>query len=544
MGIFDAIQRGLGLAGDAPTTQGTAGLGMAAQAPPPAAANPYADALAPPPTNLGDMPGIAKMALLLGSGLTGNTQVTTQLLAQKRQQALDKRKNFEQDLGLLGELDKHRQSMPLSQWDGETQKMLSIWDKVRPGARDLAGAVLSDNPAHSAGMIKLAQRDPVVGQILDHGSAADLTAYMRSPQAHITAIDIEDQDNVKTAPAKMVAAMQSTDPKVMAVMKGMQDERGRITPDRYHAGQDQLPEQFRWNNSEASTMQRKQDVPAQIPGVEAGAEFLASRKAAEMQDYKLEQIREAARLRAQSAPSGARANQPLTDGMRQSYIDGAGGDPTLIGQLAKAQTNGDADAIMRNWNQKEQRGAVAGRFATPRGGTLKTVTDLGATMGQLDAIKLDMPGFKTGYLANKADLVKWYGSLNDPDRARTRTELGLLLAQYVKTMSGAQVSEDESKRLQALIPNENDGPVQLLSKFVEFRDWTARNLNTTIDISEGTGKYKFDQMRKTIHDKGWYEGGSAGAKPAAAGGASALKPKTVTQNGHTFTLNEQTGEYE
>lgn len=149
-----------------------------------------------------------------------------------------------------------------------------------------------------------------------------------------------------------------------------------------------------------------------------------------------------------------------------------------------------------------------------RGKPLEQMNDATAVMKNVDSIGADLPGWDTGLLKNKVDLVKWYAGLDDPQRAAMRTRLGMNLASYIRAISGLSTTEQERKFLEALVPNANDDEDTLLSKLQEFRNESVRMLGNRLQ-SYKNADYDVEDFDEQAGARGWLE---EVATPATAPG--------------------------
>lgn len=103
---------------------------------------------------------------------------------------------------------------------------------------------------------------------------------------------------------------------------------------------------------------------------------------------------------------------------------------------------------------------------------------------------------------------------------------------YGRMQSGGAINKDEEDRFLAMLPRSTDSKEMQRKKLVSQRDEMMSRLKTLGFSPQEAGYAQRDFS---------YGDGGAGSKSA---NAKNEKPKTVIQNGHTYTLNPVTGEYE
>lgn len=103
---------------------------------------------------------------------------------------------------------------------------------------------------------------------------------------------------------------------------------------------------------------------------------------------------------------------------------------------------------------------------------------------------------------------------------------------YGRMQSGGAINKDEEKRFLAMLPGTTDSKEMQRKKLISQREEMLSRLKTLGFSPQEAGYAQRDFS---------YGGGANDVKTAIAKNE---KPKTVVQNGHTYTLNPQTGEYE
>jgi len=103
------------------------------------------------------------------------------------------------------------------------------------------------------------------------------------------------------------------------------------------------------------------------------------------------------------------------------------------------------------------------------------------------------------------------GFKGNPDFVKLKTEVGTLLASYMKSISGVAISEPEAQRLEKLIPSLKEDKANFLAKLDVFQKQLVRSIESQVDIisigqplraetarnvfQKGVGDY-LDQSRK------------------------------------------------
>jgi hypothetical protein len=95
-----------------------------------------------------------------------------------------------------------------------------------------------------------------------------------------------------------------------------------------------------------------------------------------------------------------------------------------------------------------------------------------------------------GFYASKLEEGKKYipGMEKDPDFVAMQALVGTQLADYVKRISGAAVSEEEAQRLAKNIPSMTDKPKEFMRKLEEFEKTLNRNRDKTVKGFRKQGK--------------------------------------------------------
>lgn len=155
------------------------------------------------------------------------------------------------------------------------------------------------------------------------------------------------------------------------------------------------------------------------------------------------------------------------------------------------------------------------RFATLRGKPLQDYTSMAQVLTNLDGISAKLPGWDTGFLKNKANRLAWYAGMDDPKRAAINTQLGLNLADYIKSISGTAVNENERAFLTSITPNADTDEDTLYENLNAFQDYVQHKMDTTLNADQ-TGGYNVGPARGMAEQKGWLAPAAPETAPAAA----------------------------
>jgi hypothetical protein len=167
------------------------------------------------------------------------------------------------------------------------------------------------------------------------------------------------------------------------------------------------------------------------------------------------------------------------------------------------------------------------------GKELENVRGTMTVLNNLEGIGKNLPGWDTGLVKNKADLLKWYGGFDDPQKAAIRTQLGLNLADYIKSISGAAVNENERHFLEGLTPGPNDDEDTLFSKMEAFRNYNEDKLNTMLETYGKVGDKNVSGVAPAMESLGI--GGAPKAAPAPVA-APAGQTVRFQANGKLYNL--------
>jgi len=157
----------------------------------------------------------------------------------------------------------------------------------------------------------------------------------------------------------------------------------------------------------------------------------------------------------------------------------------------------------RSLGQSEQRISLAtDKFAHDirkdsqlSGKQIEDITSLDHTLGSIGRIDGLFKDAKTGIIIGKAQTVAQLAGLAPPVFTKLKVESDNMLANYVKYISGAQVSDREREMFEAMMPRVDDHPNTFRAKLDQFKVMTEshredfiRAIKTGQPLKEGTLK--------------------------------------------------------
>ena len=117
---------------------------------------------------------------------------------------------------------------------------------------------------------------------------------------------------------------------------------------------------------------------------------------------------------------------------------------------------------------KQQASQLSGKQAEK----LEDILKVEASVDRIDELRASVA---TGPLAGRIQTFGQWADLAPESFTKMKSQTTATLADYVKSISGAQVSVEEAKRLQAIIPSVNDAPDVFKAKLEEFTSIVQRN---------------------------------------------------------------------
>lgn len=172
-----------------------------------------------------------------------------------------------------------------------------------------------------------------------------------------------------------------------------------------------------------------------------------------------------------------------------------------------------------NASREEAKAAQRADKARLSESQLKEVQDFDDTITKAQSV-ISMLGNNSNYTGSYDGRVP--DALVGSDQVAFRSAVGRMTDAYRKLITGAGASNQELARLEGRLPQPTD----------TFADFQAKAKS----LIEETKRAKESHLKNLE-----YNGKNTEPFKSAS---KASKPKTVVQNGHTYTLNPETGEYE
>jgi len=174
-------------------------------------------------------------------------------------------------------------------------------------------------------------------------------------------------------------------------------------------------------------------------------------------------------------------------------------------------------------DKKEQEARL-----TPK--QISDVTALDNALGVINNIQAEKPKFDTGPVSARQNSLAQMFGMDDAQKSKFKADIQSNVAEYIKSISGAAVSDQERAFLLQNMPTMADNDATFSAKLQLVKDRLERNKDNMLTNMNKSGKNVKDYQDTSTLTK-------------SDNKALQNKPKTVTQNGHTYTLDEATGEY-
>jgi protein-tyrosine-phosphatase len=118
---------------------------------------------------------------------------------------------------------------------------------------------------------------------------------------------------------------------------------------------------------------------------------------------------------------------------------------------------------------KEKEGQLSGKQVDQ----LKDIIGVEKSLERIEDLRKQFN--KTGPLAGRVQTLKQFADAAPEKFTQMKVQTASTLSNYVKSISGAQVTEQEAMRLQAIIPSVNDAPKVFEQKLKEFQRIVTMN---------------------------------------------------------------------
>lgn len=469
------------------------------------------------PTDLSDMNLLQQLSLRFQNAVEsseGNgTAVASNQLRDRRATANKQRTEaFQQGIKLMddfrGVLDK---AGPAEQerMGGLFKKRFGELAGGQPGEADeFYDTFMGGRASDRAGLLKLAQQDPALAQLIEGGgSMADIKAAVQAQIAKGTVFD--DPANLKIDRDALGSFMRDGggDPKLYAQLQGARLEGGDHDLDSVLSilG-DRLTEPQR-------DRLKRHEADLQGQGFVLDPELAARRKA----KYEAGLKPKTSGNRMLSGPGDADFLVQVADNIEA-------GDYTMP-EVSEDVSGPAIDKAMIRIGQARRDNAADEHRKRLRGPALEKIRGNATIIVRAENIGKKLPGWKTGFASNRADLLAWYVGRNDPEKAAIRTELGLNLADLIKEKSGTAASDTERQFLTQITPNIEDSIDALSAKLESFTNYYANDLSVTRAVYERLGDYEGlgDELSGML--------GSLGVSPDRVGTVMGQPPRAPQQSG-------------
>jgi len=148
--------------------------------------------------------------------------------------------------------------------------------------------------------------------------------------------------------------------------------------------------------------------------------------------------------------------------------------------------------------------------------------ELFKTIGRIRELK---PSVNTGPIISKKEDVQGVFSDKTPEYARLEGITGKSLAEFLKSISGAAISEKEAERLSKVVPHTGMNDDEFMIKLDEFEKGLRRGIKQFIDTNVAAGKDMSAIKEQMISDGLYDESSKAVSKPKKESTKPQQKPK-------------------
>lgn len=187
----------------------------------------------------------------------------------------------------------------------------------------------------------------------------------------------------------------------------------------------------------------------------------------------------------QKAAALSRSNQPKPGVLRPK---GPGKDPE-IEALKKRKLKAEVEAAERAARGEGGKGGAPPKPALTAGEVEPIVELQGARnlMEQLGRMKTE-GDIDTGPIANAIDWLRSKAGIGDPKRVEFKALVGTQIAEYIKSISGATVSESERAALLENVPTASDNDESFMAKLATVKRMIDNKLATKRRAFAATGR--------------------------------------------------------
>lgn len=160
---------------------------------------------------------------------------------------------------------------------------------------------------------------------------------------------------------------------------------------------------------------------------------------------------------------------------------------TLVAAKEAADSRRDAAELARQ-GREDTRNDKKEKEAVLSDKQVSTIAEYEKPLKMLDSIISDKANFDTGPLAGRLNAgASWVG-LDDSKKSAFRADVGDALAQYIKGISGAAVSESERRALIGNLPTINDNDKSFMTKAAAVKKRLQELKEVELGLFEKQGK--------------------------------------------------------
>lgn len=187
----------------------------------------------------------------------------------------------------------------------------------------------------------------------------------------------------------------------------------------------------------------------------------------------------------QKAAALSRSNQPKPGVLRPK---GAGKDPE-IEALKKRKLKAEVEAAERAARGEGGKGGAPPKPALTAG-EVEPIVELQGARNLIDQLgRMKTEGdIDTGPIANAIDWLRSKAGVGDPKRVEFKAMVGTQIAEYIKSISGATVSESERASLLENVPTANDNDDAFMAKLATVKRMIDNKLATKRRAFAATGR--------------------------------------------------------
>ena len=200
-------------------------------------------------------------------------------------------------------------------------------------------------------------------------------------------------------------------------------------------------------------------------------------------------------------------------------LNGVQLDPSSVTQATtfrqtRSLDQREAEAGLTQTRHKERLGLKREELAQLSDKQVESLGAIDRVLTDVDTIAELSKKVSTGPVAGRAQGAGALVGMANEDFVALRSELNSTLAGYVKSISGAQVSDREAVRLQSIIPDVNDPPATFQAKLTTFKSIVNRNKNALAKaISSGQPLKSLEGLDEAAKKYSAPEGQATGKLP-------------------------------